>query len=74
MNKLLHDANSCLLESGLFNEEDIKSRLYSCQQSMVGLGKSDVQFMHMRLEIMQGRSAPTKQQLMANLTELLRVY
>lgn len=78
VDKLLHEANSCLLKSGLFTEEDIKSRLYGCQQSMVGLGKSDMQFMHIRLEIMEGRPDLVKQQLIADVNRsvevLLRVW
>ncbi|MGL4767615.1 MAG: 5-carboxymethyl-2-hydroxymuconate Delta-isomerase [Formosimonas sp.] len=59
--------NQTLLDSGEFDELDIKSRMLRLDDFRVGLNAPQEAFVHVKLAILSGRSAAVKQRLSAQL-------
>ena len=64
--------NKSLIESGHFQEADIKSRTVRVENFLVGLGSSQHAFIAARLYILPGRSEEVKQDLSARLVHALQ--
>lgn len=61
-----------LNELGAFKLADIKSRVYPCPIFYIADGNPDHAFVHLRLEIVEGRSSDIKKQAGERLLALLR--
>lgn len=61
-----------LNELGAFKLSDIKSRVYPCPTYYIADGDTNHAFVHLRLEILEGRSADIKHQAGERLLALLR--
>lgn len=61
--ELLDQANAVLLESGQFQEPDIKSRCISLDTYRQGTEPADRAFIHARLGILDGRDLETRRAL-----------
>ncbi len=69
---LLLALNRALLDSGQFDEPDIKSRALRLQAYRTGTSPQPRAFVHAQLAILSGRSVETKQQLSASLLRVLQ--
>ena len=63
--------NQALVDSGEFNEADIKSRAIRLDDFLVGLQVQGRAFMHVTLHILSGRSAEQKQALSSRLLQVI---
>ena len=55
--------NSAMLDSGLFNEPDIKSRAIALESFQIGIKATPRAFAHVRIAMLAGRSAEERQAL-----------
>ena len=69
---LLLALNQALLDSGQFDELDIKSRAICLQAYRTGTSLQARAFVHAQLAILSGRTLETKQQLSASLLRILQ--
>lgn len=63
--------NQTLVNSGEFNEVDIKSRAIQCDDFLIGVQNTSRGFLHVKLHILTGRSAETKKRLSQQLLDTL---
>lgn len=70
----LLELNRTLAASGHFKEIDIKSRAIKLDTFVVGTSTDCRAFAHVRLAILSGRSAETKQELSASLLLALKKF
>lgn len=63
--------NQALVDSGEFNEADIKSRAIRLDDFLVGTQPAQRAFVHVKLHILSGRSAEQKQALSSRLLQAL---
>lgn len=63
--------NQSLVETGEFNEADIKSRTIPLTQFLIGTETTKRAFIHLKLYILSGRSAALKKQLSIQLLATL---
>lgn len=61
-----------LTETGAFKLADIKSRVHPCQTYYIADGNTNNTFVHLRLEILEGRSTDVKKQAGERLLALLK--
>ena len=61
-----------LTETGAFKLSDIKSRVHACPTYYIADGNVDNSFVHVRLEILEGRSADVKKQAGERLLALIK--
>lgn len=61
--ELLDEANAALLESGQFQEQDIKSRCIRLDTYRQGVEAADRAFVHARLSLLDGRDLAVRQAL-----------
>lgn len=71
---LLLALNNNLLQSNEFEANDIKSRLYIADQSLVGLTPQKNAFIAATLKIIPGRSSEMKQQLINSIINTLQQH
>ncbi|WP_087750702.1 5-carboxymethyl-2-hydroxymuconate Delta-isomerase [Paraburkholderia caledonica] len=64
--------NEALIDSGLFNEVDIKSRIIRCERFLIGRSTEDHAFVHLQIIILSGRDTATKAGLSARMLTALR--
>jgi 5-carboxymethyl-2-hydroxymuconate isomerase len=64
--------NEALIDSGLFKEVDIKSRLIRCEHFLIGRSTEDHAFVHLQIIILSGRNTATKADLSAQMLIVLR--
>ncbi len=69
---LLLALNQALLDSGQFDEPDIKSRATRLQAYRTGTSPQPRAYVHAQLAILSGRSAETKQLLSASVLRVLQ--
>ena len=67
----LGQLNQSLIETGEFNEADIKSRAIPLTQFLIGTEATQRAFIHLKLYILSGRSAALKKQLSTQLLATL---
>jgi 5-carboxymethyl-2-hydroxymuconate isomerase len=72
VNRFLHELNRVLVDSGQFEEIDIKSRAVRFDDFLIGLSPEQRAFVHLKLSIMSGRTMETKRELSGRLLERLR--
>ena len=68
---ILRPLNQTLVDSGEFNEADIKSRAIKLDDFLVGLQAQARAFVHVKLHILSGRSVEQKQALSSRLLQVL---
>lgn len=68
---LLHALNAALIASGQFEALDIKSRALRLDDYLVGEADSGHAFVHVRLDLLAGRSDTVKQALSTALLQVL---
>ena len=64
--------NEALIDSGLFNEVDVKSRIIRCERFLIGRSAEDHAFVHLQIIILSGRDIATKAGLSARMLIALR--
>jgi 5-carboxymethyl-2-hydroxymuconate isomerase len=64
--------NSVLIDSGQFQEIDIKSRAVRLNKFLIGSSSEQRAFVHVKLSILSGRSAEMKRELSRKLLERLQ--
>ena len=68
---LLVSLNSALYDSGQFKIQDIKSRLYYRQNSLIGFGDDGEHFVVAHLAMMAGRTDDVKSELVGRVMAVL---
>lgn len=71
MQGLLEDLHQVVIASGLFSVNDVKSRAVRVHSWLVGEQGNRVDFIHIKLELLEGRSAIQKQTLSRALMKVL---
>lgn len=61
--QLLKDVNSVLLDTMLFSEHDIKSRIFKDQNFLIGVNGIQDAYIHLKLYLLSGRSEAQKKSL-----------
>lgn len=61
-----------LVESGVFKVEDIKSRLYIPEASLIGITEQVHPFIAITMRVFPGRSSEIKQSLIKAITKIVR--
>ena len=68
---ILLPLNQALVDSGEFNEADIKSRAIKLDDFLIGVQATGRAFVHVKLHILAGRSTEQKQALSSSLLQAL---
>lgn len=71
---VLLSLNQILLDSGEFNEADIKSRAIKLDDFLVGVQGQGRAFIHIKLHILSGRNTVQKQDLSSRLLQALTAF
>lgn len=71
MQGLLEDLHQVAIDSGLFSTKDIKSRAVRVHSWLVGDKGNSVDFIHITLELLSGRTAEQKRELSRSLMDVL---
>lgn len=71
---LLMQLNRVLIESGLFDEIDIKSRTQVFDDFLIGLSSENGAFVHVKLALLDGRSVDVKKELSSKLLVALQNF
>ncbi|WHA05051.1 5-carboxymethyl-2-hydroxymuconate Delta-isomerase [Candidatus Bandiella numerosa] len=71
--KITHLAHNIMMQSGLFNAADIKSRSYVSEDYLVGEKGNKGFFVHVTVYILEGRSTLQKQNLSDALSDALQI-
>lgn len=58
--QLLKDVNTVLLDTMLFSEHDIKSRIFKDQNFLIGVNGIQDAYIHLKLYLLSGRSDAQK--------------
>ena len=69
---ILHLVHHKMIESGLFNAPDIKTRAYAADKFMVGTKGKDGSFVHITVSILHGRTLEQRQTLADTLLDSVR--
>jgi 5-carboxymethyl-2-hydroxymuconate isomerase len=70
--KLLLKLNEALLETGVFKEEDIKSRALPLDTFLIGTSLGERAFIHLKLFILSGRPPELKRDISRKLLDVLQ--
>lgn len=68
---LLEDLHQVALQSGLFAPSSVKSRTLRCHHWLIGERGDSVDFIHINVELLDGRSSEQKQALSVQLMAVL---
>ncbi|GAM55360.1 5-carboxymethyl-2-hydroxymuconate delta-isomerase [Vibrio ishigakensis] len=68
---LLQDLHQSMIDSGLFEASSVKSRALRCHTWLVGEHEDDVDFIHLTVELLSGRTEEQKRALSRDLMQLL---
>ncbi len=68
---LLEDLHQVVIDSGLFEIDSVKSRAQRYHHWLVGEAADSVDFIHLRFELLSGRTAEQKQGLAKNLIAVM---
>ncbi len=71
MQGLLEDLHQVTIASGLFSAKDVKSRAVRVHSWLVGEQGNSVDFIHITLELLEGRSSEQKRELSRALMDVL---
>ncbi|WP_063663701.1 5-carboxymethyl-2-hydroxymuconate Delta-isomerase [Aliivibrio fischeri] len=71
MQGLLEDLHQVAIASGLFSAKDVKSRAVRVYSWLVGEQGNSVDFIHITLELLEGRSPEQKRELSRALMDVL---
>ncbi|MGL6260770.1 5-carboxymethyl-2-hydroxymuconate Delta-isomerase [Vibrio sp. WXL210] len=69
---LLEDLHQVVLDSGLFELNDVRSRALRYHHWLIGEHQDDADFIHLRFELLAGRSDVQKQTLSEQLMTVLQ--
>lgn len=72
VNEILLNLNKTLVDSGQFQEMDIKSRAICLDTFCIGVSSEERAFVHVKLSILEGRSIDIKRDLSARLLQVLQ--
>lgn len=70
--RILEKLHHIVLGSGLFTSADVKSRAYEAERYLVGESGTAGSFAHVRVYILEGRSAEQKRSLSEPIFDVLR--
>lgn len=68
---LLEDLHQVALECGLFKADDVKSRALRCHHWLIGEHDDQLDFIHLTLELLSGRTQEQKELLSQQLIDVL---
>jgi 5-carboxymethyl-2-hydroxymuconate isomerase len=71
--ELTQIAHSTMMESGLFNAADVKSRATAAEHYLVGEKGTDGSFVHVTVYLLEGRNLLQKQRLSEALRDALQL-
>ena len=68
---LLEDLHQATMNSGLFESSSVKSRALRYHTWLIGDAEDEADFIHIRFELLSGRTSEQKRQLTRSLMEVL---
>ncbi|MCG3729601.1 5-carboxymethyl-2-hydroxymuconate Delta-isomerase [Vibrio cincinnatiensis] len=68
---LLEDLHQVTLQSGLFEASSVKSRTLRCHHWLIGDQGNSADFIHLNVELLDGRTESQKQRLAQQLIQVL---
>lgn len=69
---LFRQIHEKMMEFGVFNQDDLKSRAYACDNYFIADGKPHHAFVHLEVGILSGRTLEMRDKLSAEITEILK--
>lgn len=71
---LLTRAHTAMLDSGVFNAADVKSRAYAAEEFVVGTDGTAKSFVHARVYLLEGRTPEQKATVVDGIFAVLREH